>query len=334
MDSFKSFKTSKTSRSDIKDEYYNIENVIKDTAEEIKNSDTPEDLDDYLMDIGYLYYKHYAETQKPVGKNSNFQTKECIDNYIIKEESKSENGKLLYEYSRTIKPLKSLDKMLSSNIFTHICESCNVEKLIDNKNSCCVCPQCGLSETIIYNGDNFVDNSSGMDNVQLYAYKRMSHFEDSINSIQAKEFNKIPDEVMNAVKLEISKSRQSIDEISNETFRLYLKKHKFNKYYENIPSIKYKLQGKSIPKISKESEDKMKIMFMMIQTPFAKHCPEKRKNFLSYTFIIYKFCELLEEDEVLECLPRLLKSRAKLAEQDRIWKAICKELNWEYIPTM
>lgn len=334
MDCFKTFKTSKAGKSDTKDEYYNIENVIKETAEEIKNNNCQQELDMYLMDVGYLYYKHYNETNKPNDIQSSFQTKTRIDNYVIQEEGKSENSRLLCEYSRTIKPLKSVDRMISSNVFTHICEICNVEKLIDNKNSCCVCPQCGLSETIIYNGDKVVDSTPGMDNVQLYAYKRMSHFEDSINSIQAKEFNKIPDEVMEAVKLEISKSRQTIDEISNETFRQYLKKHKFNKYYENIPSIKYKLQGKSIPKISKESEDKMKIMFMMIQAPFAKHCPEKRKNFLSYTFIIYKFCELLEEDQVLECLPRLLKSRSKLAEQDRIWKAICGELNWEYIPTM
>jgi hypothetical protein len=36
-------------------------------------------------------------------------------------------------------------------------------------------------------------------------------------------------------------------------------------------------------------------MFAEIQTPFAKHCPANRKNFLSYGYTLYKFCELLGE---------------------------------------
>ena len=45
--------------------------------------------------------------------------------------------------------------------------------------------------------------------------------------------------------------------------------------------------------------------------------------------------EILGEDEMLEqfTLP-LLKSRDKLSVQDKIWKGICKELDWEFIPTI
>ena len=35
-------------------------------------------------------------------------------------------------------------------------------------------------------------------------------------------------------------------------------------------------------------------------------------------------------DEYLIHFP-LLKSREKLYQQDKIWKNICKELNWEFI---
>mgnify|MGYP001432346799 CR=1 FL=1 len=30
----------------------------------------------------------------------------------------------------------------------------------------------------------------------------------------------------------------------------------------------------------------------------------------------------------------LLKSRVKLQQQDKIWKDICGELNWQYIPSI
>ena len=44
-------------------------------------------------------------------------------------------------------------------------------------------------------------------------------------------------------------------------------------------------------------------------------------------------CELLERDEFLPFFP-MLKDKVKRMEQDEIWKKICKELNWEYRPTI
>ena len=77
-------------------------------------------------------------------------------------------------------------------------------------------------------------------------------------------------------------------------------------------------------------EDKLRLMFHKIQAPFEKVKPAHRKNFLSYSFTLYKFCELLGEDEYLPCFP-LLKSKEKLYIQDRIWEAICHELQWQFI---
>jgi Poxvirus Late Transcription Factor VLTF3 like len=68
----------------------------------------------------------------------------------------------------------------------------------------------------------------------------------------------------------------------------------------------------------------------MIQRPFTKHCPPTRANSISYTYVLFKFCQLLEEDMYLAYFP-LLKSRAKLKSHDDIWKNICTDLNWEFI---
>ena len=80
-------------------------------------------------------------------------------------------------------------------------------------------------------------------------------------------------------------------------------------------------------------EEQMRNMFRIIQEPFETHKPKTRSNFLSYSYCLYKFCELLSEDEYLVCFP-LLKSREKLHQQDVIWRKITKQLNWEYIATV
>jgi hypothetical protein len=77
-------------------------------------------------------------------------------------------------------------------------------------------------------------------------------------------------------------------------------------------------------------------MFKEIQEPFQKVRPnvqKKRKNFLSYAYVLHKFVELLGLDELKETFP-LLKSREKLHQQDKIWEGICKELNWQFIESV
>ena len=52
-----------------------------------------------------------------------------------------------------------------------------------------------------------------------------------------------------------------------------------------------------------ETEEKLRVMFKEIQGPFAKVCPKGRKNFLSYSYVLHKFAELLELDDFLMCFP-------------------------------
>lgn len=148
---------------------------------------------------------------------------------------------------------------------------------------------------------------------------------------QAKESTDIPEEVYHALLLEIKKNRiKNLATLENKHIRSYLKKLKYNKYYEHIPHILYRLNGLPPPVIKKETEEKIRSMFKQIQAPFIKVCPKDRKNFLSYNYVIYKFIELLGHDELKPYL-NLLKSRDKLINQEAIWKKICAELNWEYI---
>lgn len=111
------------------------------------------------------------------------------------------------------------------------------------------------------------------------------------------------------------------------------KKLGLNEYYEHIPYIKSEITGKPAPTINRETEEKLKKMFEQIQEPFEKHCPTVRINFLSYSYVLHKFCQLLELDEFIKCFP-LLKSRQKLRIQDLIWKGICSDLKWQFYPSV
>ena len=48
---------------------------------------------------------------------------------------------------------------------------------------------------------------------------------------------------------------------------------------------------------------------------------------------MYKFLQLLGHDELLDRFT-LLKGRDKLVKQDHIWKAICADMDWQYLPSV
>jgi len=79
----------------------------------------------------------------------------------------------------------------------------------------------------------------------------------------------------------------------------------------------------------KEDEMKIKKMFKDIQKPFAIYCPKNRKNFLNYSYVLHKFCELLGLDEYINYFP-LLKNNAKRLQHDKIWENICTYMGQKY----
>ena len=155
-----------------------------------------------------------------------------------------------------------------------------------------------------------------------------------LSQFQAKESTEIPENIIEIIKLELKKMRiKCIESLSLSTIKSILKKLKLNEYYEHIPFIKSQITNKAPPVITREIEDKLKKMFDKIQEPFKKYCPKDRINFLSYSYVLHKFCQLLELDTFIKCFP-LLKSRQKLRTQDVIWKKICEDCKWEFYPSI
>ena len=216
---------------------------------------------------------------------------------------------------------------------TEHCLQCNVAREEISSEGILVCPKCGSEEYALVVSDfpSFRDPPKERNN---YAYKKINHLNEILNQFQAKESTIIPEDVMNEVILEIRKRRiANIADLTEDDIRQILKKLNRSKYYEHRAHILSRLNGNPPPTITPEIEEKIRAMFQDIQAPFLLYCPNDRTNFLSYSYILYKFFELLELDEYKVFFP-LLKSRDRLIAHDQIWKKICDYLQWEFIQSV
>ena len=223
------------------------------------------------------------------------------------------------------------------HISLEICPTCGEDSNIlhFHETADLVCDGCGqivaraMSEELTYR-----EEQETSEKVVNYSYKRENHFNEWLSQFQAQEMTTIPEEVIEQLRSELKKIKiKKLEDITHAKIRGLLKKLRLNKYYEHVPYITNILNGIKPPSMPQELEETLRIMFKDIQKPFDDNCPTERKNFLSYSYVLYKFCELLGEDEYLQYFP-LLKSKEKLYQQDLIWRKVCSTLRWEYIPTV
>jgi hypothetical protein len=305
----------------------------EDNEENEENED--EDLfleDDFEDDEGSV-----GSTNKRSPKTNltmaNKKTK--ITDFIEKKDG-FEKAELYDKYVKLIKNQTFIQKdifMKKSQVGqSAICPKCNICLTLVHSEGLQVCNQCGRTEYILIDSEKPSFREPPPE-VSYFAYKRINHFNEWLSQFQAKESTEIPQEIYQLILLEMKKERiNDLNKITHAKIREYLKKLKLNKYYEHIPHILNKL-NKKVPLISKDVEEKLRHMFKEIQAPFMKICPPNRKNFLSYSYVLHKFVELLGLDYLKEGF-HLLKSREKLHQQDQMWKEICKELNWMFIKSI
>jgi ribosomal protein S27AE len=295
---------------------------------------------DYYLDNGLLLSDYYDNTSK-FTENNNVKKEENKDKKTILHffENNDDNVNINNSdnYDNIINNyLSNINDEFVNNININdinICKNCNNKLIMSFVSSEIVCNKCGYTEKICAN----LDGNSYKDPIRestYFVYKRINHFNEHLSTFQAKETTDIPPHIYESIIKCLKKDKNfNIENINHKIIKNILKTLKLNKYYEHIPHIINMITGKRTPILTRENEEQLRIMFKDIQTPFHNNCPSDRKNFLSYNYVLHKFCELLELDHLLIHFP-LLKSREKLREQDKIWKKICRDLKWEYIPSI
>lgn len=226
----------------------------------------------------------------------------------------------------------AIKQKLGNNENCVCCGSTDI--ILDRVTSTMICPDCGCSNDVLGCGQENASYGHSGPVQTKYAYKRINHFNEWLSSFQAKENTCVEQAIIDQVKGEYKKNRfVKPEDVTTKRTREYLKKLKLNKYYEHTPQITAAISGVTAIRMSSVQERKLRTMFDIIQKPFEDVCPPDRKNFPSYAYIIHKFCELLEYDDIKDHFP-MLKSREKLFQLDKIWKEICAQLNWQFIKSI
>jgi len=293
---------------------------------------------EYFLDNSKFIFD-YFENKKNISAGTNTQTcnnkNKLLNTFFkIKQDDnniyQTKNNNIVQKYLTNID-----DNFLDINSYvcqTDICQYCFKGEMIPLEDEgIVICNVC--SRNIPYLIENEKPSyKEPPKEVCFYAYKRINHFKEILAQFQGKETTQIPFDVIENIKLQIKKERIDLSQISNNKTKEILKKLGYNKYYEHIPFIKDKL-GIKPPIMSPELEETLCNLFIELQSPYSKACPDDRVNFLNYYYTAYKLCELLGEIQYLQHFP-MLKDREKRIEQDTIWKQICEELDWEFIATV
>jgi len=315
-----------------------IEDKINELTEKIREKKTKKK--EYFLDNSKFIFE-YFENKKNISNGSSIQSStnksKLVNSFFkIKQDDTEEFNQQKNNNNIVLNYLSNIDEtFIDVNSFvcqTDICQICHKGELIPLEDEgIMVCNSC--SRTISYLVENEKPSyKEPPKEVCFYAYKRINHFKEILSQFQGKETTQIPPEVIENIKLQIKKERIDLTQITNLKTKEILKKLGYNKYYEHIPFIKDKL-GIKPPIMSQELEETLCNLFIELQAPYSKYCPDDRVNFLNYYYTAYKLCELLGEEKYLPLFP-LLKDREKRIEQDEIWKKICAKLDWEFIPTI
>jgi hypothetical protein len=318
---------------EMKDRIKEINYIIRELKEKKNN---------YFLDNSKFIFE-YFENKKNINNlddSTRLQTSKnqlLFNIFKVKQEPNNDaSSKLDLNKNIVQKYLSNIDEsFLDINSFikeTDICLYCKKGEMIPlDDEGVLICNICAVNVPYLIENEK-PSYKEPPKEVCFYAYKKINHFKEILAQFQGKETTQIPDEVIEQIQQQIKKERIGLNHLTHYKTKEILKKLGFNKYYEHIAFIKNKL-GIHPPVFSPELEETLCNLFMEIQAPYAKTCPDYRVNFLNYYYVLFKFCELLEEYAFLHDIP-LLKDREKLIEQDETWKKMCIELNWEFIATV
>jgi hypothetical protein len=342
----------KISTSTVVTELWSLEQQLERLEKKVRSIESGDAINDYYLRTGGILFEYY-DVQEKIQKGASVSTQTtkakpgsilAILGNIERQETGDTRGPkgslggqpqrsdLLNQYLQLEDPGLAKAVEGADDEWTQ-CDQCGSEMIMCMNEATLTCSACGNKDFILIDSDkpSYKDPPREL---SYYAYKKINHFNEWLAQFQAKESTEIPPTIYDQILLQLKKERISnFGSLKRTKLREILRHMGETKYYEHIPHIINRLSGQNAPFMSREDEEKLRHMFREIQPAFKKHIPKGRRNFLSYGYILYKFCELLEMDEHLACFP-LLKNRDKLYIQDQAWKGICSDMQWQFIRTV
>jgi hypothetical protein len=212
------------------------------------------------------------------------------------------------------------------------CSDCSRFRTLNPDDGVLICEECASQVTASGMHEKPTTKDHQQAESRVYEYKRYVYFCNYLDNLQGKESRQVPQEVLNAVMVEIrrEKMENKLEELTDSDIRRYLKKYKnikYNRWYDHTTQILFKVTNITPILMTPEMEQNFKILFIQIQEPFELYKGE-RLNFSTISFIVFKFCQLLGYTQFQNKL-RLHKNPQLLYKLDMIWKKICHHLGDE-----
>ena len=320
----------------IDEEVERFEWIIHHTENESEKQEAQERFDKmkekkYLIESG-IRQAHYLYRAQPIlNEYQTILNKPMQIDFMKNNNEKvtKEKEALIIQYINIAKnyidipPIEYFEK-------TYTCEHCQIE-LETADELLFVCPSCGYTVKNLASIASYQDNTR-INNAQRYYYEKRVHFSDSIKKYQGKQNTTIHENVYHDLRKKIKNHEIPYNKLTKDHVYEFLKSTGHNEHYEDINLIYYNLTGNKPPDIS-HFEEKLFELFDEIDPIYERLKSEERVNFLNGQYVLFKFLQKLrypcnEEDFYI------LKTRDTMLEHDQIWKKICEEKKWTFIPTV
>ena len=166
-------------------------------------------------------------------------------------------------------------------------------------------------------------------------YKRIDHIRDYYYNLLGVKVPKIPEEIYPALKKQLDRYKIDPETYSEFHVRKALRALGLARLYEYTPHFLIWLTKDCVrryhpPVIPLDLIEKHKEMFWSIQEVYYHHVSPNRKNFFNLSFLANRFCVLLNDYKYIH-LFRLPRTSKVLEENERIFRACCEELGWNYM---
>jgi hypothetical protein len=254
-------------------------------------------------------------------------------NSFIERKQHSNRGKILERYMSNIDPRHTITIEHADD---DPCPQCGKELVINPNEGSAECLDCGFAQHVGVDTDKRSYKEASNSDATFCVYKRINHFREILAMARGYSSTPVPQNVIDVIYDEIRKNRiTNLRTINHAKVREWLKKHKLSSYYESIGYILSQLHPDCAPPaISKEDEERLCNAFIQIQGPFAESVAAKsvkRRNCISYAFLLAKLSKMLGLDGLITQLP-MLKSSDKRRQAELIYADICTKLNWQNCP--
>jgi hypothetical protein len=131
--------------------------------------------------------------------------------------------------------------------------------------------------------------------------------------------------------------RLRIDPIKNASkityacTRQWLSDSGYSHFFENTVKIMTIITRQTAIPLTDERKTTLIHHFERVQGAYEKH-KGRRRNFLSYAYVTYKFCELFGYTQYMPLL-MFYKAPQNLFKAESVWRLMCSECGYEFTPT-